>query len=114
MSKQSGRSRGIQISTAAVVVVFFWSFAPPHAVAQGRGANAPTGPVSRLPDGTVDLNGAWAGGGSIQDLERQAIKLEPAEIPLLPWAKALMDSRTPEGDPHAWCLPMGVPRAAGG
>ncbi len=120
MSKQSGRSRenGIHVKVlrvvSAVVVVILWSFAPPHAAAQGRGANAPTGPVPRLPDGTVDLNGAWTGGGSIQDLERQAIKLEPAEIPLLPWAKELMDSRKPEEDPHAWCLPMGVPRAAGG
>ena len=24
-----------------------------------------------------------------------------------------MDSRTPEDDPHAYCMPMGVPRQAG-
>ena len=104
----------IRRGVLALVVVMLWSFTLPHAAAQGGGDAAPTGPVPRMPDGTVDLNGAWVRGGSVQDLERQAIKLEPPEIPLLPWAKALMDSRKPEGDPHAWCLPMGVPRAAGG
>ena len=32
---------------------------------------APTGPVPRLPDGTVDLNGVWVGGGPVNDLESQ-------------------------------------------
>ena len=34
-------------------------------------------------------------------------------IPLLPWAKKLLDSRKPQDDPHAACMPMGVPRQAG-
>ena len=49
----------------------------------------PTGPVLRLPDGTVDMTGLWLGGGSEQDLERQG-GLKPSEIPVLPWVKAHM------------------------
>jgi hypothetical protein len=82
---------------------------------RGRG-NRPRvaldGPVPRYPDGTVDLGGAWTGGGPVQDMEAQG-KFKPGEIPLLPWAKTLMESRTPEDDPHAYCMPMGVPRQAG-
>jgi len=72
---------------------------------------APTGPVPRLPDGTVDLSGLWIGGGPIQDMERDG-GLQPGEIPLLPWANALMESRKENEweDPHYWCYPMGVPR----
>ncbi len=73
----------------------------------------PTGPTPRLPDGTVDLNGLWTGGGPVRDIEQQG-GLEPGDIPLLPWAKELMDSRQADDDPHVWCLPMGVPRVAGG
>ena len=70
------------------------------------------GPVPRFPDGTVDLIGAWQGGGPIQDMEKQG-NFKPGEIPLLPWAKELMDSRKITEDPHAYCLPMGIPRMAG-
>jgi hypothetical protein len=72
----------------------------------------PTGPVPRLPDRTVDLGGVWLGGGPVQDMEQQG-HFKPGEIPLLPWAKTLMDSRKPWDDPHAHCMPMGVPRVAG-
>ena len=53
---------------------------------------APTGPIPRLADGTVDLgDGLWFGGGSSADI---ATGLPPGEsLPLLPWAKALMDDR---------------------
>ncbi len=86
-------------------------------------APVPTGPVPRLPDGTVDLNGVWQGGGPVGDISQQerpnvdrprAATRAPDEIPLLPWAKELLDSRSRDDDPHAWCLPMGVPRVAGG
>ena len=30
-----------------------------------------TGPTPRLPDGTVDLDGVWVGGGPVNDLERE-------------------------------------------
>lgn len=106
--------RGVSTGIAAglAVVTFTTDLA-----AQGRGggdaqAAALNGPVPRLPDGTVDLGGAWAGGGPVQDMEVQG-KFKPGEIPLLPWAKKLLDSRTPEQDPHAFCMPMGVPRQAG-
>jgi hypothetical protein len=101
-----------------VLVVLTPSFFTETIIAQGRGRGSarPTvdmeGPVPKLPDATVDLAGAWTGGGPVQDMEVQG-KFKPGEIPLLPWAKKLMDSRTPEDDPHAYCMPMGVPRQAG-
>ncbi len=71
----------------------------------------PTGPVPRLPDGTVDLYGAWTGGGSIGDLEKDG-GLKPGELDalMLPSAKKLMASRTEDGDPHNYCMPDGIPR----
>ena len=83
-----------------------------EAQARGRRGEALDGPVPRFPDGTVDLGGTWIGGGPVQDMEVQG-RFKPGEIPLLPSAKALMESRTPEQDPHAHCMPMGVPRQAG-
>lgn len=72
---------------------------------------APTGPTPTLPDGTVDLDGLWAGGGSGGDL---ASGLPEGEtLPLLPLAEQLMVARAriPGDDPHLWCMPMGVPRS---
>jgi hypothetical protein len=70
-----------------------------------------TGPLPRLPNGTVDLSGVWVGGGPINDIEAQG-GLKPGEVDnlLLPAAKALMATRTDPQDPHNFCLPMGVPR----
>ena len=70
-----------------------------------------TGPTPRLPDGTVDLDGVWVGGGPVNDLERDG-GLKPGEIDnlMLPWAKALMATRDETQEPHNRCLPMGVPR----
>ena len=69
----------------------------------------PTGPVPRLPSGQVDLDGAWIGGGAINDIELEG-GMKPGEIPLLPWAKVLRDSRVESDEPHVWCLPTGVGR----
>jgi len=71
----------------------------------------PTGPVPRLPNGHVDLDGVWVGGGPINDLEKDG-GLKPGEIDslLLPWAKELMSKRDVTMEPHNQCLPMGVPR----
>jgi hypothetical protein len=66
-------------------------------------------PVPRLPDGRVDLTGPWVGGGPIGDIEREG-GLGPGTLPLLPWAQKLRDSRKPEDEPYALCLPMSVPR----
>ena len=73
----------------------------------------PTGPTPRLPDGTVDLNGLWNGGGPVNSIAQGLPKGET--LPLLPLAKQLMDLRAqPKNetdDPHLWCMPMGVPRS---
>jgi len=75
-----------------------------------RRDGTPHGPASRLPDGHPDLSGVWQGGGPVGDL---AQGLAPGEtIPLLPAAKALMDSRQSKDDPEANCLPTGIPRVA--
>src|SRR6478672_5367785 len=66
-------------------------------------------PVPRLPDGHPDLSGPWVGGGSNSDIEKDG-GLKPGELPLLPWAKQLRDSRKEEDEPYTACLPMSVPR----
>jgi hypothetical protein len=66
-------------------------------------------PAPRLPDGTIDLTGPWVGGGSNGDIERDG-GLKPGELPLLPWAKQLRDTRKTENEPYTACLPMSVPR----
>ena len=66
-------------------------------------------PAPRLPDGTIDLTGPWVGGGSNGDIERDG-GLKPGELPLLPWARELRDSRKEENEPYTACLPMSVPR----
>jgi hypothetical protein len=66
-------------------------------------------PAPRLPDGTVDLTGPWVGGGSNADIERDG-GLKAGELPLLPWAKQLRDTRKTENEPYTACLPMSVPR----
>ena len=66
-------------------------------------------PAPRLPDGRVDLTGPWVGGGSNVDIERDG-GLKPGELPLLPWARKLRDSRKTQDEPYTTCLPMSVPR----
>ena len=66
-------------------------------------------PVPRLHDGTPDISGPWVGGGSNDDIEKEG-GLKPGEMPLLPWAKALRDSRKEEDEPYLYCTPMSVPR----
>jgi len=72
-------------------------------------ANLANGPVPRLPDGHPDLTGPWVGGGSNADMEVEG-GLKPGELPLLPWAKQLRDSRKEGEEPYTACLPMSVPR----
>jgi hypothetical protein len=68
------------------------------------------GPVPRLHDGLPDLTGPWVGGGSNTDIEAQG-GLKPGEFPLLPWARALRDSRREQDDPYLYCVPSGIPRS---
>ena len=76
-----------------------------------RRAPTPTGPAPRLPDGTVDLDGVWSGGGPVGDIA-QGLK-QGETLPLLPSSIALMKVRAQNetDDPHLWCMPMGVPRS---
>lgn len=67
------------------------------------------GPVPRLHDGKPDLSGPWVGGGSNNDIEANG-GLKPGELPLLPWARELRDSRKDEDEPYLYCTPMSVPR----
>jgi hypothetical protein len=88
----------------------------PEVAANGVGYGGPrpptpTGPVPRLPDGTVDLDGAWEGGGTVGDLERDGgLKKGEIDALLLPWARDLMSKRSADDDPHNFCMPDGVPR----
>jgi hypothetical protein len=66
-------------------------------------------PVPRLADGHPDLSGPWVGGGSNGDIEKDG-GLKPGELPLLPWAKALRETRKEEDEPYLYCTPMSVPR----
>jgi hypothetical protein len=65
-------------------------------------------PTPRMPDGKPDISGPWVGGGSNGDIGAQGgFK---GELPLLPWAKALRDSRDEKDEPYLYCTPMSVPR----
>src|SRR5688572_17145829 len=98
------------VALAAVALPLAANAQEPSVAAQRR-AGPPTGPAPRLPDGTIDLNGVWVGGGPINDLEQEG-GLKPGELGtlLLPSAKALMATRDVTMEPHNRCLPMGVPR----
>ncbi|NOT24754.1 MAG: hypothetical protein HOP16_01515 [Acidobacteria bacterium] len=77
-------------------------------------ADVAAGPTPRLHDGKPDLSGPWVGGGSNGNIERDG-GLKSGELPLLPWAKALMERRQQDGrneidEPYLYCTPMGVPR----
>ena len=67
-----------------------------------RAANV-TKAVPRLPDGKIDLNGVWSGGGD-GSIERQ---LKPGELKsiMLPWAQKLYAERNAvDGlDPYFSC-----------
>jgi hypothetical protein len=108
----------------AVTIIILTVILPAHAQLFGTGAqvksvaaggtpvvaaNLANGPVPRLPDGHPDLTGPWVGGGSNADMEVEG-GLKPGELPLLPWAKQLRDSRKEGEEPYTACLPMSVPR----
>jgi hypothetical protein len=84
----------------------------PTTVNLGGGSNwrgaVPNGPVPRLPDGTVSLEGVWQGGGPVGNLQQGLPKGET--VPMLPWAKAKMAAMRPEDSTEANCLPATTPR----
>jgi hypothetical protein len=127
MTKAQGRRLKAQVTTVVVTVAWAVGLAAQQGQAQGGGSDlstnvnlgggsswrgtVPTGPVPRLPDGTVDLTGVWQGGGpggSNGGLERGLAKGET--IPILPAAKEKMAARGPLDNTEALCLPAGVPR----
>jgi len=69
----------------------------------------PSDPAPRLPNGMIDLNGLWIGGAAVNDMERDG-GLKPGEVPILPAARALRDSRKEQDDPYLYCMPQGVVR----
>lgn len=101
------------VSALLVVTMPLLAYAQEDAVGQvsKQRRNIPTGPVTRLANGNVDLNGVWTGGGPVNDLEKDG-GLKPGEIDnlMLPWAKEVMSKRDVTMEPHNQCLPMGVPR----
>ena len=70
-------------------------------------------PPPRLPDGRIDLQGIWMPDDNryIRDL---ALDIGDDDVPYLPWARRLFDSRKDglrsSEDPDAHCLPQGVPK----
>jgi len=72
-------------------------------------------PTPRV-NGKPDLSGIWEPSANkyVRDL---AADLKPEDVPFLPWAKTLYDSRTDgshsKEDPDANCLPQGVPKIDG-
>jgi hypothetical protein len=68
------------------------------------------GPAPKAANGHPDLSGVWQGGGPINDIAEGLPRGEV--VPLLPAARAILDSRLSKDDPEANCLPTGVPRIA--
>ena len=69
--------------------------------------------VPRLPDGSIDFNGVWSGGGPVGDIGVQGgLKPGYLESIMTPAAKALYAKRTEAQDPYNYCMPAGVPRMA--
>jgi hypothetical protein len=71
---------------------------------KGRGPAAPTGPMPRMPDGKVDLQGVWTPGLSFGTM---------GQVSLQPWAEKIYQERRAtlsKDDPEGHCLPAGVPR----
>jgi hypothetical protein len=76
-------------------------------------AAVPGRAIPRLPDGTIDFNGVWSGGGPVGDIGQQGgLKPGYLESIMTPSAKALYAKRSEAQDPYNYCMPAGVPRMA--
>jgi hypothetical protein len=68
-------------------------------------------PARRTPDGRIELSGLWEP-VSVRHLLNIAADLKPGEVPLQPWAAALLQQRIEtdgKDHPGARCLPSGIP-----
>lgn len=100
----------------AVAAMLFPLVVGGQAPSGSTASDEPAPPTPRLPDGTVDLGGdgvwdlPW-----ITDFGEQLVD-EDAEVPFLPWTKAMYDYNEVTRvayDPQGFCLPPGGPRAMG-
>jgi hypothetical protein len=69
-------------------------------------------PPRRLPDGRIDLSGFWLPTNPVKHLLNLAADLKPGDVPLQPWAEALLQERIKtngKDHPGARCLPSGLP-----
>jgi hypothetical protein len=130
MSRRVAARAGVRVVVTALMALVSASALGIGQEGEGRAPDAgkPAGPVRRLADGTPDLSGVYNNGpgGGNYGLERHAktalipggtgIVVDPPDgkLPMLPWARAEVDSRAaPErgyDDPTAHCFPAGVPR----
>ena len=114
MRKQFITCYVLAVTLGAVSLLVAQGPAPGQAAPKGKGKGGPAtpaGPTPRLPDGTVDLNGLWMGGGSNSSDITKGLK-PGSEVVMLPGGEALMKTRRSQDDPEANCLPTGVPRGA--
>lgn len=70
-------------------------------------------PAPHKADGKPDLSGVWQSPG-VKYLQNIAADLKPEDVPLQPWAAALLKERMTgvhaAEEPDANCLPQGVPK----
>jgi len=118
--------RLIVVFATIIVAPVLLSLAAVPAIQNARPAR-PVRPVPRWPDGRVNLNsppdqkGLWGGGGRLAvnpgsyDADRgpQAAPLHIDNVPLQPWARALLDYRhfnALADEPYTRCKPPAGPR----
>jgi len=70
-------------------------------------------PAPRSPDGHPDLSGVWESGGARYILDIAA-DLNPATVPFMPWAKALVDERADGSHSERIPLQTACPEASRG
>lgn len=69
-------------------------------------------PAGRTADGKPDLSGFWMPVQAVRHLLNLAADLDPADVPLRPWARELYEERIANNGrdhPGARCLPSGIP-----
>jgi hypothetical protein len=69
-------------------------------------------PARKTSYGKPDLSGFWIPENLVKHLLNVAADLKPADIPLQPWASALLQERIANNGkdhPGAYCLPSGIP-----